>query len=160
MKGEVQHGGGEGSLGSLPASSTSCIGDDMLTSCFCCHAFPAWSSIFPPGWTFSHLSCELKRTLSPCFLLVGVFLSQPQKSSRDTAETRMLHCIHWGTTDVTLYPLGEHRWLHCIHKCKFARPWSHRLPWLNSVNYKPVRTIMNLKGLWGGRGWAETVGGG
>lgn len=138
----------------------------MLTSCSCCHAFPAWSSILPPGWTFSHLSCELKWTLFPPFVLVGVFLSQPQKSSRYTGETRMLHCIYWGKTRmVTLYPwgwkskaqmatlypwgkkkeaadgyivsIGEHGWLHCIHKCKFARPWSHRWPWLSSANHKP-----------------------
>lgn len=77
-------------------------------------------------------------------------------------EPRMLHCIHWGgPTDGYIVSIGgEHGWLPCIRKCKFARPWSHRWPWLNSVNYKPIRTIMNLKGLWGGRGWAETVGGG
>lgn len=158
MKGEVQHGGGEGSLGSLSASSTSCIGDDMLTSCFCCHAFPAWSSIFPPRWTFSHLRCE--NPFSLLFVGWGISITATEKQSR--------HCDN---TDVTLYPLGNHRcyivsiggehgWLPCIRKCKFARPWSHRWPWLNSVNYKPIRTIMNLKGLWGGRGWAETVGGG
>lgn len=58
--------------------------------------------------------------------------------------------------DVTLYPLGNmdgyivsianHGWLHCIHKCKFDRAWSHRWPWLSSANPQTKMNNYDLKG--------------